>query len=239
MAWLHVVHGMIKNYNVIIMSLTYRQPTEVTPHPNFLTNHTIIMSSKYILELIIPSSYHEKQGHPPNFGSFTRIRRHDLFGQMVCICIISSPSILWWHDALNCTALWWHDDDMLMAWLVPGDEDIVPLSNPGHPLPLSEIYDITTDSVSPVLSLLTRNTHSEDLLTATISHFEQVRPSASGSTPGSRQQSGFRHLLKAAADKTTKPEVEVMAVITSSHMSRNTANKLLGMVANVSTKRTC
>jgi hypothetical protein len=84
-----------------------------------------------------------------------------------------------------------------------------------------------------LLSTVPIKTNSITELSQALFHYKSGQSALVRSTgyPGT---SGRRQLLRKVAKNFSKPEVEVMAAITSSHMSRETANKLLGLVTCVS-----
>jgi hypothetical protein len=104
-------------------------------------------------------------------------------------------------------------------------------SDPGTPLPL--LNDITSISEFSLLSTMPAKTVSLEALSGALLHTKpvQLAPMTGLSDPSSR-----RHMMKKVAKYTSKAEVEMLAAITTSHMSRDTANKLLGLVSCVSNK---
>lgn len=108
------------------------------------------------------------------------------------------------------------------------------LSEPGTPLPLQEHHDDVPTAERSLLSTIPNHTFSIQALSDALYHHKplQLEHISAVGVPGS---AGYRPLLYEMSRQISKSEVEVMAAITTSNMSRDTANKLLGLVTCVST----
>jgi hypothetical protein len=105
--------------------------------------------------------------------------------------------------------------------------------DPGRDLPLLKDHDLMSNSERNLLHTIPNKTSTIGALSEAMSYLESLQTEHNPAI-GQSQPSGYRHKLKEVARQTTKSQVEIMGAITSSHMSRETANKLLGVVTCVS-----
>jgi hypothetical protein len=105
--------------------------------------------------------------------------------------------------------------------------------DPGRDLPLLKDHDLMNNSERTLLHTIPNKTSTIGALSEAMSYLESLQTEHIPAI-GQSQPSGYRHKLKEVARQTTKSQVEIMGAITSSHMSRETANKLLGVVTCVS-----